>query len=243
LMPMDWAAAQVFTPLHSFAYGGTEGASPEGSLILLGGTLYGTASTGINPGGYSGSGNGTVFAVNINGTGFTNVYDFSTDGSPYYTNSDGGMPEGSLILAGNTLYGTTSEGGTNGAGTVFAVNLNGSNYTTLHTFTGGTDGGGPYAGLILADGTLYGTALYGGSNYGTVFALSTNGLVFTNLHSFTNGTDGVAPLGNLILSGSTLYGTTSGGNSGGFGSVFAINTNGTGFTNLHDFTANSSFPN
>ena len=146
-------------------------------------------------------------------------------------------------MSGNTLYGTASIGGSNLAGTVFSVNINGSNFTTLHTFTGGNDGGGPYSGLVLAGGTLFGTTTYGGlSNYGTIFAVTTNGQNFTNVYSFTNVND-AAPIGNLILSGNTLYGTTSGGNSGGFGSVFAIGTNGQGFTNLHTFSANSGYPN
>src|ERR1035437_9136072 len=59
-------------------------------------------------------------------------------------------------------------------------------FTTLHTFTGGSDGANPYAGLILSGNTLYGTAYSGGSgNAGTVFALNANGTGFTNLHSFT----------------------------------------------------------
>ena len=237
------ASAQTFTPLHPFASGGTDGANPWAPLILSGGTLYGTASAGVNPGGYSGTGSGTLFALSTSGGGFTNVYNFTADVSPSYTNSDGADPQANVILSGNTLYGTASIGGTNLAGTVFSVNINGSNFTTLHTFTGGNDGGGPYAGLVLASGTLFGAVTYGGiSNYGALFAISTNGQNFTNFFSFTNANDAV-PIGNLILSGNTLYGTTSGGNGGGFGSVFAIGTNGQGYTNLHTFSPNSGSPN
>ena len=50
-------------------------------------------------------------------------------------NSDGAIPEAGLILSGNTLYGTTYWGGTNGNGTVFAVNTNGTGFTTLYSFT------------------------------------------------------------------------------------------------------------
>src|SRR6266704_4107316 len=57
---------------------------------------------------------------------------------------------------------------------------------------------------------------------------------FTILHSFT-GSDGLPSRPGLILSGNTLYGTTSGGGSG-YGAVFAVNTDGTGFTNLHSFS-------
>src|ERR1035437_5755881 len=65
---------------------------------------------------------------------------------------------------------------------------------------------------------------------------------FTNLHSFrllnnSTNSDGANPQAGLILSGNTLYGTASGGGSSGYGTVFAVNTDGMGFTNLHSFTA------
>ncbi len=232
-------AQTIFTNLHSFTY--SDGINPYAGLVLSGNSMYGTASAGANSGGVNGD--GTLFAVNTNGIVFTSLYSFTSDGSPYFTNSDGANPQAGLIVSSNILYGTVPEGGTYGAGTVFAVSTNGTNFTILHAFTGGNDGGGPYGGLILSGTNLYGTALYGGSSgFGTVFAVNTSGTVFTNLYSFTNGSDGDAPTAGLVLSGNTLYGTTSGGNGGGFGSVFALNTDGTGFTNLHSFTANSGYP-
>ena len=240
LLPAVRATAQTFTNLHNFT--GSDGSTPYSRLILSGSTLYGTAIAGANSGGSSG--NGTIFAINTDGSGFTNVYDFTSDGSPFYTNGDGANPYAELILSSNMLYGTTYEGGASGVGTVFAVNTNGLSFTNLHNFTAGLDGGGPDAGLLQFEGTLFGTAAYGGaSNYGVVFAVSTDGSHFTNLYSFTNGTDGAGPAGVLILAGNLLYGTTSGGNGGGSGSVFAVKTNGMSFTNLHTFTATSGFPN
>jgi uncharacterized repeat protein (TIGR03803 family) len=46
-----------------------------------------------------------------------------------------------------------------------------------------------------------------------------------------------APHGELVLFENTLYGTTPGGSDGGSGTVFAINTDGSGFRVLHTFTA------
>lgn len=58
---------------------------------------------------------------------------------------------------------------------------------------------------------------------------------FTNLHSSASGSDGGNPYGALVLSGTTLYGTANSGGSHGNGTIFAINADGTGFTNLHSF--------
>jgi uncharacterized repeat protein (TIGR03803 family) len=140
-----------------------------------------------------------------------------------------------LILSGNTLYGTTYGGGS-GAGTVFAIKTNGTSFTTLYRFTGGSDGANPDAGLTLAGNTLYGTTYGGGSGAGTVFAIGTNGTGFTTLYRFTGGSDGSTPVAGLILSGNTLYGTATVGGSSSDGTVFAIGTNGTGFTILYSFT-------
>ncbi|HEY1717229.1 MAG TPA: choice-of-anchor tandem repeat GloVer-containing protein, partial [Verrucomicrobiae bacterium] len=213
-----------FTNLYSFT-NGSDGAYPSAGLILSGNTLYGTASAYLLGGKW-----GTVFAINTNGTGFTNLYNFTAG-------RDGGYPVGSLILSGNTLYGTAAGAGRSPYGTIFAVNTNGTGFANLYSFTDGSDGAYPNAELILSGNTLYGTALQGGSSgYGTVFAVNTNGTGFTNLYTFTNGNDGANPVDSLILSGGTLYGTAANGGSSGYGTVFAVNTNGTGFTNLYTFT-------
>ena len=117
-------AAQTFTNLHGFTalsvpYFGTnsDGANPLAVLILSGNTLYGTAANGGS------SGNGTVFKVNTDGTGFTNLYSFSATDPVTGVNSDGAYPEAGLILSGNTLYGTARGGGSLGYGTVFSLSL------------------------------------------------------------------------------------------------------------------------
>jgi uncharacterized repeat protein (TIGR03803 family) len=261
LIPTGRATAQTFRNLYNFSVdfeffngnvSNSDGYGPSGSLILSGNTLYGTASQG-------GSwGSGTVFAVTTDGSDFTNLHSFTaTSGSyPNYTNSDGNNPSAGLLLAGSTLYGTASSGGTNGNGAVFAINTDGTSFTNLHGFSAeatnslgrhtNSDGYNPVANLILSGNTLYGTASEGGTNgCGTVFAVNTNGTGFTNLHSFTATTgslstnsDGATPVAGLILSDNTLYGTAGSGGTNGNGTVFAINTNGTGFTVLHSL-ANS----
>jgi uncharacterized repeat protein (TIGR03803 family) len=232
------AGAQTFTTLHSF--GGGEGATPYGGLILSAKALYGTASAG-GP-----SGHGTVFKINTDGTGFTTLYDFPT-------NIDGVGPQGDLVLSGNTLYGTAAGGGSAGNGTVFSVSADGTGFRTLHSFTGpvfngrnpitNNDGALPNGGLTLSDNILYGTAAQGGSGgNGTVFSVNTDGTGFKTLHSFSTSdpvtgtsTDGAWPRAGLILSSNALYGTASLGGSSS-GTIFKLNTDGTGFTILHNFT-------
>jgi uncharacterized repeat protein (TIGR03803 family) len=220
-----------FTVLHSFSptflnvITNSDGTGPWAGLVLSGNTLYGTTQYGGT------NGYGTVFAVNTDGMGFTNLHNFAGSG-----NSDGANPQAGLIIAGNTLYGTTQYGGISSYGTVFALNTNGTSYTNLHSFTSTDRTSYPQAGLVLAGNNLYGTAS------ASVFTLNTNGSGFTNIYTFTStyeytNSDGSSPGAALILSGHTLYGTTENGGIGEEGTVFAVNTNGTGFMTLHSFTA------
>src|ERR1035437_9285297 len=178
----------------------------------------------------------------------TNLYSFTSSDPNTGNNSDGSAPVAGLILSGTTLYGTAQYGGPNDNGTVFELNTDGTGFTILHSFTAdpypyifgtNSDGANPQAGLILSGNTLYGTAGSGGSSgQGTVFKVNTNGMGFTNLYSFTlrsgsfprTNSDGASPTAGLILSGNTLYGTAEQGGSPGYGTVFAVNTDGSGFT-------------
>jgi uncharacterized repeat protein (TIGR03803 family) len=218
-----------FTTLYLFN-NGNDGSGPAGNLIQgADGRLYGTAqNAGAN-------GAGTVFATNSNGTGFTTLYSFNPANG-----NDGSSPAAGLIQGTDSrLYGTTFNGGANGFGTVFAVNPDGTGFTTLYSFTSGNDGANPTANLIEGtDGRLYGTAEFGGANsFGTVFALNLNGTGFTTLYSFTSGSDGALPSASLIQgTDGRLYGTAQSGGTIGFGTVFAVIPDGTGFTTLYSFT-------
>jgi uncharacterized repeat protein (TIGR03803 family) len=192
-------------------------------------------------------------APGLKAQSFTNLYQFSVP-SAAYINADGATPYGALVLSGNKLYGTTRLGGTNAGGTVFAIDTDGTGFTNLYNFTGGSNGANPVTGLVLAGNTLYGVTYFGGgSGYGVVFKINTDGSSYTNLHSFTseaiNGSiytnsDGVYPGAALILSGGTLFGTASSGGWYGYGTVFRVNTDGSGFSTLYNFTngADGSYP-
>ena len=100
----------IFSLLYNFT-NGADGASPGPGVVLSGGTVYGVTFSGEN-----GSGYGTLYKVDSDGTHFGVLYTF-TNGV------DGAYPGGGLTLSGNTLYGTTENGSANGTGTIFAFNL------------------------------------------------------------------------------------------------------------------------
>jgi uncharacterized repeat protein (TIGR03803 family) len=215
--------------------------SPQAPLVLAGNNLYGATWFG---GAYN---HGTVFSVATNGASSGILHSFYIPNGNNI-NPDGIFPATRLLSSGSTLYGTALDGGTSGYGAVFAVNTNdpGSfrilHYFTAPNFTTGTntDGANPWAGLVLSGSTLYGATYSGGNTgNGTVFAVNTDSSGFTNLYSFTGGNGGSGPHAGLTLSGNTLYGTTSGGGTSSNGTLFVINTNGSGFTSLYSFTGGS----
>ena len=227
------AEAQNFTVLYSF--NGGDGYWPlYGSLVQdSAGNLYGTAEYGGS------SGYGTVVQVTQSGTANV-LYNF-TGGA------DGGFPYAGLVLLGNTLYGTTAYGGSSGCGgygcgVVFAVDMSTGAETVLYTFTGGADGGYPYAGLVQDKaGNLYGTTAYGGAkSYGTVFKVVPKTQKETVLHSFDD-THGGNPYSGLTLDATqkVLFGTTLGGGSGGAGAVFSLTIKTGTYNVLYNFKGKS----
>jgi uncharacterized repeat protein (TIGR03803 family) len=234
------------TVLYTFT-GGTDGAVPSAAVIQdEQGNLYGTttfagdlsASACVT---VNGTGCGVVFKIDPKGN-YTVLYTF-TGGA------DGGFPYADLVRdeAGN-LYGTASEGGDlsscggSGCGVVFMLDPKG-NYSVLHAFTG-SDGAGPYGGLVRdKKGNLYGTTYAGGASLrGVVFELDPTGKESV-LYSFTGGADGSNPFyGDLLRDEEgNLYGTTYEGGDlncyihGGCGVVFKVDPTGKE-TVLYTFT-------
>jgi uncharacterized repeat protein (TIGR03803 family) len=229
-----FAQSADFRVVHGFT--GPDGAYPGGSVVLSGNTLYGAAEFGATPG----NGYGTVFAVNVDGSGYTNLYKF-------YNATNGAYP-GGLILSGTNLYGNAYQGGAAGVGSLFKMDTNGNNVTLLYSFGNGSNGASPQANLVLSGSTLFGATGQGSSGTdmnGTIFRINTDGSSFTNLHTFSfsglqsssTNSDGANPAAGLVLSGNVLYGTTENGGFFGDGTIFRINTDGSGFTNLYNFTA------
>jgi uncharacterized repeat protein (TIGR03803 family) len=220
--------------LYIYAFdpsGISSGNQPFGTLVLSSDRLYGTTYSGGTGGG------GAVFAINTDGSAFTNLHFFATNDI-----SDGSRPIAGLVLSGNTLYGTTTSGGGSTNGTVFALNTDGTGFKLLYSFTGRDDGSYPMAGLAVSSNTLYGTTV-GGPGNGTVYKLNTDGSGFTTLYRFSatdmNGSnsDGSYPQAGLIVSGNILYGTAANGGACSNGTVFQLKSDGSSFATLHTFTA------
>jgi uncharacterized repeat protein (TIGR03803 family) len=138
---------------------------------------------------------------------------------------------------------------------VFSLRTNGAGFSQLHNFAlpdalTATNAAGaiPYGGLVLANGTLYGTTFAGGQGgRGTIFSVATNGSGFAVRHHFSatdpltrTNHDGAAPAAGLILSSNVLYGTASSGGFGAAGVVFSLQLNSAQFAPLHSFAALAS---
>ena len=134
-----------------------------------------------------------------------------------------------------------------------AINTEAMQYKELFEFDDMINGYWPNK-VVVSGNTLYGTTEMGGPNInanpaadgtGTIFKINTDGTGFAKLYNFssdTNGfssanSDGADPWAGLVLSSSTLYGTAHEGGDNGKGTIFKINTDGTGFTTLHSFSA------
>jgi uncharacterized repeat protein (TIGR03803 family) len=213
-----------FTVLHS------GGGSPLAEVTLAGNTLYGTTED-------------DVFSVNTDGSGYAEIHSFTetyyNTSLKLYTNGDGSDSWGSVVLSSNVLYGTASDAGPNGCGTLFAVNADGSSYMVLHAFAGGADGATPLSGLVMVGNVLYGTTYYGGAaGQGTVFSINADGSGYTVLHNFGGSPDGANPRENMTFAGGMLYGTTLNGGTGA-GTVFVISTNGSSFAVLRALDDNT----
>jgi len=223
----------TLTVLHTFT-GGADGALPEGTLVLdATGDLFGTTVYGGNIYCGNSGGCGTVFKLNATGKK-TLLYAFPSS-------LEASLPGGSVIEdASGNLYGTTAWGG--GAtcincGTVFKLQATGGSFTVLHSFSGGTDGQLPYAGLLRdAAGNLFGTTYLGGTfNGGTAFKIDSAGKE-TLLHSFGSSPDGIDPIAGLVADGAYLYGSTPNGGAYSVGALFKLDKFGNE-TVLHSFGA------
>ncbi len=196
---------------------GSDGATPYSSQLLYKGNLYGVA---VPPSGVGGS--SVVFELKHSKSGWNDesIYTFPTP-------IDGDTWAGLVFDSQGNAYGTTTYGGANGAGSVYKLAESGGVWTltTLYPFTGGSDGGNPWAPVTLdKSGNIYGTARSGGLGNGVVFELVYSGGTYTYklLYPFAGGTDGAQPTAPVVLRGGKLYGTTNFGGSANVGVLYEV---------------------
>ncbi|MFO1413752.1 MAG: choice-of-anchor tandem repeat GloVer-containing protein [Burkholderiales bacterium] len=184
------------------------------------------------------------------------IYAFGGTGAPA---QDGAEPKGSLtavtVNGSTVLFGRTAIGGTSGCGTIFSLNPDGSNYNVQYRF-GGSDGCDPRHDAMVvnpADGKVYGTtqglnqtnnATYG--NWGQAFSFSPATSIpypINAVHTFANPSptkapyDGAQQHSSFSIDPGTgfLYGQTAAGGANGNGMLYAMQSDGSQFTDLYDF--------
>jgi uncharacterized repeat protein (TIGR03803 family) len=237
----------VLNTLYTFQ-GTADGANPQARVVFgPDGALYGTTTSGGQ------NLNGTVFrltpplsvckAVSCPWT-LTTLYRF-TGGL------DGGNPEfGDLVFdAAGNIFGTTNNGGHTGCsfgpcGVVYKLTRAGNSWThsLVYSFSGALDGSNPFSGVVIgSDGSLYGTAAFGGPSFGgTVYKLTNtgSGWTLTTLHAFGASGDGDAAIGGVVLgTDGAFYGATWSGGPGGGGVVYRLQFDGSNwnYRRLHNF--------
>jgi len=215
----------AFRTLYSFKGGTRDGANPVTPLLNVGGTLYGTTFSGgsVRVGNNLCNGCGTMFSITKGGHEKVLYFFGSVKG-------DGKNPIGTLVYLDRKFYGTTETGGS-GPGTVFSVTRGGKE-AVLYRFKNKGDGrcNGGWCNLTKLNGTLYGTAYFGGKNHmGSVFSIAPDG-TFKTLYSVSqSGKFGAFPSAPLTNVNGTLYGTMSDREFGNArnGTVFSVKTDGT----------------
>ncbi len=228
------SSAQTFNTLLSFDE--SDGREPQLPPVQgVDGNLYGVAfAGGLN-------GVGTVYKVTPQGA-FSTLYNFCSQSKC----TDGELPfDGVLAGSDGNLYGTTLEGGINGAGTVFKLTLDGV-LTSIYSFCSQAncaDGSSPNGILQDTDGNFYGTTMTGGAGgVGTIFRLTQQG-AFTLLYSFSASYDYNESFSSLIQgTDGNFYGTTDVGGFSifpecrfyGCGTAFKITPQGN-FTTIYNF--------
>jgi uncharacterized repeat protein (TIGR03803 family) len=216
------------TLIYSFYQNPTDGYSPRSSLIQLSDNyLYGTTTFGGSYTACESNGCGTIYKISLTGQNEQIIYAFES-------RQTGNSPLGGLTYnpQDDFLYGTTSAGGNNcgniGCGIIYKIKPNGSNFTTIYLFNGGSsDGARPTGNLLLAsDGNLYGITTQGGaSDSGTIFKVTPGGNV-SLIYSFESGTDGAYPGAGLMqTTDGNLYGTTNYGGYANAGVIYKLNLN------------------
>ncbi len=185
------------------------------SLTISDSVLYGTMNDSY--------GDGHIYRININGTGYKNIFSFNDVELPIYN----------IKASGDAIYGI-EYGKYNGLSYFFKINSDGSNFQKFQSV-----GDFPYGKILAIEDYLYGTTAGptgSTNNLGSVYKIKTDGTGFKELHRFTNSQTGDSPLASLTIVGSKLYGSTKKGGLIDCGIIFKIDLDGTNFEIIHHFS-------
>lgn len=199
------------------------GYGSESTLTTDGTYLFGTTKGG-GP-----NNHGTVYKLKKDGTDFTVLFDFPDEINGFY-------PEGGLYFDGTYLYGGTTNGGSNSGGVLYKIKPDGSDFSVVFNLGCALSGCSNY-GAAVSDGVyLYGMTVGGGAgSLGTVFRVKPDGSDFSVLMDMMDDPNGAWGYGSLVLDGTTLYGMTNNGGEDNRGTIFKIETDGSGYQKLLDF--------
>ena len=140
-----------------------------------------------------------------------------------------------MIAVNGTLFGTAPYGGDKGRGTVFSYVLSSGTFSTLHRFAGGADGAFPYAGLVYANGAVFGsTGGFKKKDAATIFRIDPASGAETVLHTLPKAEHASA----MIAAGTTLFGTVLNGPYAD-GSIFRFDPATRDFHTLYEFKGGS----
>lgn len=153
------------------------------------------------------------------------------------TSSGANDPRGRLIYSGGYLFGASQIGGANGFGSIYRFDPNTGNFQINHSFTGGNGGAYSSTGIYKAtDNKLYGVTYGGMNSEGTLFRIDQPGNTFETLRQFALATGGKPDCAPIQASDGKLYGVTGSGGTSGFGGIYRVNTDGSGYSLIREFT-------
>jgi uncharacterized repeat protein (TIGR03803 family) len=239
-----------FQSLYSFTAGGDNGLGNQphhNSLLLVGSELIGATRRGGNTKNEAGegarkSGNGTLFRIDTNGSGYTVLQQF--DGGARSPSSQHSSPQ--ISPDGRMLYGMSAGGGKHHDGTLYEMRIDGTGFRMLHHFDK-SRGKGPH-GMVVFDGpsTLLGMTRSGGrlsdgsEGAGVIFRYDLKTREYKVLHIFAkNASDNgdTNDHGFLNPAGGYYYGVTELGGRYDQGVIFRLRADGSDFSIVHSFGA------
>jgi len=201
-----------------YAFNYANGYNSSGKLVEANGKLYGTTSSGGD------FGQGVLYSFDLATQQYTRLINFGDTLFDY-----GLTPMGGVTFNGDSiLYGTTSNGGVDGIGTVYSFNIFNNSYQRIFDFNANS-GQYPQLPPVLGnDGYLYGLTDYNstGGQYPHIYKIDIqtgNEISSIEISSdglYTANNMGAIPVSNLVPSGrNTFYLLNSGYGVYGIGAL------------------------